>query len=126
MRFLRFLKVMATLTVLAVVYIHLQIQIIKLAYNAKNKEQQIQKLLEEQGRITYEILTLKSANHLGVKLLNDKSDMKFLDHSSIVKVETPEIVREQIHLVTGERVKKPNLFASIFSLRSQAEAKPVE
>ena len=126
MKLLRFLRLVVFSTIVAVVYIQLQTQIIELAYQAKAKEKQIRRLKDEQGRIVHDILMLKSPTYLGVKLLDDASRMKFLDQGSIVKLESNEIFEEQIHQKAGERRTRPNFLATLFSLKSQAEAKPLE
>ncbi|MCK5178691.1 MAG: hypothetical protein KAR32_04110, partial [Candidatus Omnitrophica bacterium] len=66
MHLCKFLKFMGVVIVLALTYIHMQMQIVDLAYRGNNKEQQIRTLIEENGNTTYKILMLKSANHLGV------------------------------------------------------------
>ena len=85
MQLCKFLKLMGILTILAVVYIHMQMQIIDLAYAGNKKEQQIKKLIEQNGSTTYKILMLKSANHLGDTILEDGSDMQFADTDDVVR-----------------------------------------
>ena len=115
------------LTVLSLVYINLQMQIFDLAYQAKKKEKEIHRLADENGGVTYNILNLKSANHLGVKLLSQDSNMQFLDHASIVWLITPQsILKNYGPVVANKAEKKPNMLMNLFSLRSQAEAKPIE
>ena len=50
---------MSVIIVLALTYIHMQMQIVDLAYRGNKKEQQIKKLIEENGNTTYKILILK-------------------------------------------------------------------
>ena len=73
-------------TIMALVYIHMQMQIIELAYRGKAKEQQIRKLIEVNSHLMTKILTLKSSNNLGDKLLVDHKQMEFLAPQSIVEV----------------------------------------
>ena len=80
---------MCVLTALALIYIHMQMQIIDLAYRGKSKENQIRKLVEQNGNISYTILTLKSANNLGYKMLAENSDMQFADQGDIIRIATP-------------------------------------
>ena len=42
-------------------------------YRPESKEKEIRKLIEANGNILYTILSLKSANHLGIKLLTEDS-----------------------------------------------------
>ena len=116
---------MVVLTALSVIYINLQMQIFDLAYQAKRKEKEIHQLIDHNANFTYHILTLKSANHLGVTLLTDKSDMQFVDNRNIVNLQTAVLKTE--HALRPPKIeKKPNLLANLFSLKSQAEAKPIE
>ena len=127
MKLLKFVKMMVMVTSLALVYIHLQMQIFDLAYRGKIKEKMIQELSDQNGRLRYNILSLKSSAHLGVRLLKDDSSMKFLDNEKIVRVAGPEVLVATNNLNTQKNlVKQPNPWLNFFSLRSQAEAKQVE
>ena len=124
MKLTQFLKGMGMITILAVIYINLQVQIYDFAYQAKKKEKDLRRLVDRNGNMTYGILKLKSANHLGVKLLTENSTMQFMDSSNVIKLETHiPIKKEQSPAAAPNIEKKPNILASIFSLRSQAEAK---
>ena len=96
MYLMRFVKWMMFVTVLAVVYINMQMQIIELAYRGKAKEKQVRKLIENNGYLTSSILTLKSSNHLGDKLLAENQNMHFLAPESIVKIHVKGIAQSQI------------------------------
>lgn len=98
-------------------------EIIDLAYQGKSKEQTIRKLSDENGRITYTILTLKSANNLGYKMLTEDSDMQFADPNEIIQISTPEgFLSEEVD--EQEKVStKSNPLLSLLSFGSSAEAK---
>lgn len=124
MKVTKFLKGMAIVTIFSVIYINLQVQIYDFAYQAKKKEKDIRRLVDHNGNVTYNILKLKSANHLGVKLLAENSNMQFMDSSNVVNLETRIPLKSEGHPVAAPKTqKKTNVLASIFSLRSQAEAK---
>ena len=124
MRLTKFLKGMGMITILSVIYINLQVQIYDFAYQAKKKEKDMCRLVDRNGNMTYGILKLKSANHLGVKLLTENSTMQFMDSNNVIKLETHiPLKKEQQPAAVENSEKKPNILASIFSLRSQAEAK---
>ena len=63
------MKLMSFATLAALIYIHMQTQIVELAYKGKDKEKRIHELMDNQGMLTHQILTLKSSNHLGHELL---------------------------------------------------------
>ena len=118
---------MAVLTSFALIYIHLQMQIFDLAYQGKNKEKEIRKLIDDNGNVTYNILKLKSSNNLGEKLLGEQSQLQFLDNSQVVSLAMPKSMEKDNSLVMSTvPEKKANFFENLFTLKSQAEAKPVE
>ena len=124
MRFTQFLKGIVFLTVLALVYIHMQMQIIDLAYQGKAKEQHMRDLIDENGKVTYNILTLKSANHLGVKMLSEDSDMRFMASDNIVHITTPEELSESHSSQEPPEEKKKIPLLSWLSSGRIAEARP--
>ena len=118
---------MCITTIVALSYIHMQMQIIDLAYQGNQKEQQIKKLIEENGNATYKILMLKSANHLGVALLNEDSDMQFADTNDVIQIAASEKFLMENHLGSEPKLaKRPNPFLNILSFGVEAEAKTAE
>ena len=115
---------MCATTVLALVYVHVQMQIVGLAYRQNVKESQIRKLIEHNGHVTHAILTLKSANHLGVELLSENSNMQFIDPRDIMQISASPEFGKQDHLFNpAQRQKKTNPLLSWLSFGAQAEAK---
>lgn len=118
---------MVVLTSFALIYIHLQMQIFDLAYQGKNKEKEIRKLIDDNGNVTYNILKLKSSNNLGEKLLGEQSQLQFMDNAQVVTLAMPQSMQEENTLVLSSAPeKKSNFLENLFSLKSQAEAKPVD
>ena len=124
MKLSKFIKAIVILTALALIYINMQMQIFDLAYKAKLKEKEIRKLLDFNSHVVYGILNLKSANHLGDKVLTQNSSLHFLDDKNIVEIKARPIRKPQVTIRKAE--KKQNFLLSLFSLKSQAEAKPIE
>jgi hypothetical protein len=112
---------MTTVTILALIYIHMQMQIFALAYQGKNREKQITKIKEINGVLAYDILELKSSNHLGVKLLAENSNLKFRDPASVVELVTNRPINEAKEVRVAQ-AKNSNPLLSFLSLKSQAEA----
>jgi len=90
MKLTSFLRMMVFITAVALAYTHLQMKIFDLAYEGKKKENHIHQLIEQNGNLTYQILTLESANHLGYELLNKDSDMQFGSPDSITKMRSAQ------------------------------------
>lgn len=127
MRLNKFIKIMALLTILALTYIHMQMQIIDLAYSGNTKEQQIKKFIEENGSLTYKILLLKSVPHIGDTVLGSNSDLHFADNDDVVLVAaseettTPKLFNERSALV-----KRTNSLLNLLSFGVEAEARPLQ
>ena len=75
---------LATLT--ALVYIHMQTQIVELAYKGKAREQHFHELMNQQGALTHQVLALKSANHLGQEVLDKRQGLQFMGHDQVVQL----------------------------------------
>ena len=118
---------MGVIIVLALTYIHIQMQMVDLAYRGNKKEQQIKKLVEENGNTTYKILMLKSANHLGVAMLEEDSDMQFADARDVVQIAASrELLMEDQLGEQSKLAKRTNPLLSLLSFGIEAEAKTAE
>jgi hypothetical protein len=126
MSLVKFFKYTCIVTSLALVYIHLQMQIIDLAYQGEIKEKKIKELAERNGNALYKISKLKSANHLGGELLAKNSDMQFVSADHIVSLMTPEeflAAENFVETQPGLVARKGNPLLSLLSFTAQAEAK---
>jgi len=126
MKLSKLIKALLTITVVSLIYINMQMQILDLAYQGKNKEKIIRQLNEKNGNVEYNILKLKSSNYLGLKLLENNSDMQFLGIGNVVQLIAPRQELENKVVLISQPVKKLNPLLSFFSLKSQAEARPQE
>ena len=127
MQLAKFFKMMGFITVLALVYIHMQMQIIDLAYQGNKKEQTIKALIEGNGSATYKILMLKSANHLGIAMFHENSDMHFSDTDDVVKIITSEEFLAESPLGRQPKLaKRTNPLLNLLSFGLEAEAKTAE
>jgi hypothetical protein len=123
----KWIKLMGFITLMALCYLHMQMKIYALAYQAKVKEHQIQKLKDDNGMATYHILSLKSANNIGQKLLSEESSMQFVSNDRVYelasqKVAAPKTVQKTAKNAIGNlSFNFPNLTFS-----TQAEAKPLD
>lgn len=120
---------MAFITVLSLIYIHVQMKIFDLAYQAKQKEHQIQKLKDENGLNTYHILSLKSVSHIGEKLLDQQSEMQFISNDKVYELASTKQTENQL----VSRSSKPSVGKLSFNFQNwltvstpQAEATPID
>jgi hypothetical protein len=123
MSFGKFFKYTIIVTSLALVYIHLQMQIIDLAYQGEAKGRQMREFIEKNDNAFYAISKLKSANHLGDVLLAKNSDMQFAGPGDIVQMAMPVEFANENRLRSQIQFKrKTNLLLSLLSFTTQAEA----
>ncbi len=124
MSLLRFTKIVIFITIMALVYINMQMQIIELAYRGKAKEQQVRKLIEVNSHLTTKILTLKSSNNLGDKLLVDHKQMEFLAPQSIVEVPVKNYKKANVSKadISLKPAKQTRSVLSLLSLGAEAQA----
>jgi hypothetical protein len=123
----KWIKFMGFLTVMALCYLHMQMKIYALAYQAKTKEHEIQKLKDDNGVMTYHILSLKSANHIGQKLLSQESDMQFVSNDRVYQVasnsrSTPRAVNKNAKNTIGNlSMNLPN-FLTLTTAQAEAQS----
>ena len=121
----KFLMVTLFATVLSLFYIQMQVQIYGLAYDGKAREKEIFTLVDDNGHVSYNIAKLKSANHLGLSLLVEDGDIDFAGSEDIVQIEAPAPVAEDQLASRHPRFGPFQRVASLFALKSVAEAKPI-
>lgn len=115
-------KAMFFITVIALIYIHMQVQIFDLAYQAKDKEKLFHESKDRNGILTHKILTLKSANHLGNSMLEKDSTLQFMSFDHILTLSGPKPL---IRSAQGTAVKANNLSSmwNFLSFLAPKEAK---
>lgn len=77
----------------SLIYIHMQMQIVELAYKGKAKEHRVHELMDSNGSLTHQILALKSANNLGQELLEKDEGLQFMGHDNILTYSGPAAAR---------------------------------
>ncbi len=125
MRLLRYIRSILFITAAAVLYTHLQMVIIDLAYQGKEKEQQILKLKEDSQDVTSKILAMESSNNLGNKLLAENSDMQFIHPEDIIQIPSSQMLPQRIKGNVAQN-SRPNLSAflnSFFHFSEQSVTK---
>ncbi|MBF0618997.1 MAG: hypothetical protein HQL19_02390 [Candidatus Omnitrophica bacterium] len=112
MRIGAFLKVMGIVTLMAVLYINLQMKIYTYAYKGKANEQKIDKLSEANAQVHNDILRLKSSDNLGQKLLVQDKTYQFASRQRVVEVEAGSS-RAIASLAAGNVDTKPGILSRI-------------
>ncbi len=121
MGLLRFTRVLVLTTVAALGYVHMQMTIVRLGYRGRERERRLTELRDGNGALTYRILRLKSARHLGDRLLTADSGFRFSDGRDVIYlVAAPEGRTGEARTRRGTSGRAP--WSRVFSLRAEAEA----
>ena len=118
-----YFKVAVFATIMALLYIHMQMRIFELSYNGKDKEKIIHELNDTNGALSHQILTLKSANNLGNELLDHDNSLQFMDQERVMTV-MPS--RGAMQHLTQPKTKVVNPVWNLFSFLGAQEAKAWE
>ena len=110
-------------TIMALVYIHMQMNIFELAYKGKDKEKRIHELSDMNGAMTHQILTLQSANHLGNQLLEKDAALQFMGNDRVIRVVAPRVSSRQMPL---PKTKAENPMWNLLSFLGAQEARAWE
>jgi cell division protein FtsL len=118
-----YFKVAMFVTVMCLLYIHMQMRIFELSYNGKDKEKIIHELNDSNGALSHQILTLKSANNLGSQLLDHDNSLQFMDNERVMTVTTSAGAMQRLE---QPRPKMVNPVWNLFSFLGAQEAKAWE
>ena len=111
------------MTVMCLLYIHMQMNIFELSYNGKDKEKVIHELNDSNGALSHQILTLESANNLGNQLLDRDNSLQFMDNERVMTVTTSAGAMQRLE---QPRPKMVNPVWNLFSFLGAQEAKAWE
>lgn len=123
MKFSTVLKGMGLATMLALMYIHLQMNIVALAYQGTHRQKAILSLSEENGALIYANLMLKSAHNIGGRMLAENTSMTFVDPKNVIEIATAKMAPESLSSisVTSEAPAENSLLNFLaFSTRAEA------
>lgn len=88
-----YFKALILMTMIALLYTHMQMRIYELAYKGKERENKIKELSDTKGRLSHDILALKSAQHLGYTLMDKEGAMKFMGQDNVMTYTMPQPVK---------------------------------
>ena len=113
---------MSFVTVMALIYTHMQMQIFDLGYQGSRNEKLIHELRDSNGLLTHQILALKSSNHLGNQLLDrGHNNLQFMSSDQILTLTGPASMVN--HLPTAAKNKSENIFWNFLSFLAPQDAK---
>lgn len=126
MKLMKSIQMMGLFTVMALIYIHMQMQIFDVAYQGKRNQKELEMLANHNDVVAYNIMTLTSSFHLGGQLLGSNSDLKFRAQDNVIEVATTKSMGGEGTALSEDAPSKANLLLGFLSLRSEAEAKSTE
>jgi cell division protein FtsL len=118
-----YFKIAMFVTIISLLYIHMQMKIFELSYNDKDKEKIIHELNDTNGALDHQILTMESANNLGNRLLDQGNGFQFMDNQRVMTVVT---TAKALQHWGPARPKAVNPVWNLFSFLGAQEAKAWE
>ncbi|MDD5348435.1 MAG: hypothetical protein PHT59_07470 [Candidatus Omnitrophica bacterium] len=121
MKLSRFLSIILPLTVLSVVYVWQQTEVVSLAYEGQRKLAQFQELLDENSNLRYNLKRNTSLVYLGSKVSGGK-EFSMPGSYCLVKVDRPS----ERSLLLGKRAApRKTLAARLLEFGREAQAKTI-
>ncbi len=125
---MRLLKTVASIivfTITALVYVHQQVELVKLSYAIETKEKTLQDILDRKDRLNYNINNLASPSRLEQVLVAKKIDMAFPRRHNVVKVAKlpARIGDERLRMSGVDRRFNPFGIVDFLSPRAEAQVR---
>ncbi|MDO8525508.1 MAG: hypothetical protein Q7S07_03365 [Candidatus Omnitrophota bacterium] len=122
MRLFRSIASIATVTLVALVYVHQQVELVKLSYAIEAKEKKLKVMLDHKERLNYNIDNLEAPSRLEKILISRNIDVAFPGKYNVVKVAKVMSGSPEGHLRASSIDKKFNAFGIFDFLSPRAEA----
>ncbi|MFA5146099.1 MAG: hypothetical protein WC515_01790 [Candidatus Omnitrophota bacterium] len=112
-------------TLVALVYVHQQVELLKLSYAIDGKEKRLEDMLDRTSGLEYNINDLEAPSRLEKTLLSHKVDITFPRRSQVVKVTSLTPQAQKLTLKQGGTEKRGNLLGifEFLGLRAEAQAR---
>jgi hypothetical protein len=111
---------MGLVTLIALLYVKQQLEVVTISYDITSCEQQLGKLLDQHKSLKYNVLALKSIEDLENKLRTHNVVLAFTQPEQVIRVAAlapPQYPKREISFA-----QIPRGISNIFSFNSQAEA----
>lgn len=122
MKLTRFYSAVFTVTLMSLVFVHQQIEIIKQGYKMQSSQKQFNELLDQNSMLEYNVIALKSPHILESRLASSNIQMVLPERWQVVRVASTGIREES---GSGEKTK-PLLYSffKFFTFSKEAQANP--
>ena len=125
MKIFKLLSPIILATLLALVYVHQQVELVKLSYSIETKEKKLKDMLDHKERLDYNINNLEDPSRLEKILMSKNIDVAFPGKYNVVKVAKATTRSAEDRLQSSGIDKKFNVLgiADFLSPRAEAQAK---
>ncbi len=125
MRIFKFITSMAVITLISLVYVHQQVELVKLSYAIEHKEKKIKDALDRKDALSYNIENLESPARLERVLSARKVDVAYPKRGNVFRFASTAYTAKQDQLRHIGVEKKINIlgFLDFFSSRAEAQAR---
>ena len=112
MRLFKYIIILGIVTLTALVYVHQQVELVKLSYEIDCKEKKLKELLDRKGILRYNISNLESPSRLEKVLLDRKVSVYYPKKGQVIR-----LARKPSYVPSGSlRVSGLEERAGIFKL----------
>lgn len=126
MKLLKSLTLISIVTLVALIYVHQQVELVKLSYSIERKEKIVKDMLDRSDSLGYNINNLEAPYRLEQALLSRNVDITFPKRANVVKVAKLRYNSRSEERIRSSGVeRKFNLFGitEFLSPRAEAQAK---
>jgi len=131
MKIHKIIPIVLAITIIGLIKVYLQTEIIKIGYQLKERQDQFQQLVDNNNVLKYNIFVLESPYTLGRKIFLTDAHINIIKPSQVVSISTTEskqLPQQQIPQQQNQiDLKHPILWAvKKFLTGSAAEAQPIK
>ncbi|MFA6321732.1 MAG: hypothetical protein WCY36_07750 [Candidatus Omnitrophota bacterium] len=120
------MAVIAVVTLTGLIYVHQQVELVKLSYSIETKEKALKVLLDHKERLNYNIDNLEAPARLEKILMSKNIDVAFPGKYNVVKVAKMTSGSVEDHLRSSSLDKRFNPLGIVDFLSPRAEAQARE
>jgi hypothetical protein len=126
MKLFRPIAMIAVATLVGLVYVHQQVELVKLSYSIETSQKKLKVLLDHKERLDYNIDNLEAHSRLEKILTSKNIDVAFPGKYHVVKVAKSAAGSAEDRLRSNSVDKKFNIFGIVDFLGPRAEAQARE
>lgn len=114
-----------SITLVALLYVHQQVELVKLSYAIEYKEKKLKDMLDHNEGLGYNIDNLEAPSRLEQVLLSKRVDITFPKQRNVVRASNLPYGRNENSFRPIGVAKKPDIFGifDFFSSAAEAQAK---